>query len=82
MSITVPMPIRHTTEPCVDTKIIQVLEKRSNSLSQDLNGFVSFCVNICVGRVSNRHGSLSEKLKYSKNLKNRILVCTDMIQYY
>ncbi len=40
--------------------------KRNISLFQDLDGFVSFFVNTCVGRVSYRHGSISEKLTYSK----------------
>jgi hypothetical protein len=46
MSITIPMPIQHTTDPCVDTKIIQVLEKRYISLFQDLDRFVSTYVSI------------------------------------
>jgi hypothetical protein len=69
MSITILMPIWHTTDPCVDTKIIQVLEKRNISLFQDFDGFVRFCVNICVGRVAYRHGSLSEKPIYLKKIE-------------
>jgi hypothetical protein len=56
--------------------------KRNISLFQDLDGFVSFFVNTCVGPVPYWHGSLSEKLTYLKNLKNTILVCTEMIQGY
>jgi hypothetical protein len=40
------MHMRHTTDLCVDTKIIQVLEKRNISLFQDLDGFVSTYVSV------------------------------------
>jgi hypothetical protein len=83
MAITIPMPIRHAADRCVYTKrhkITQILKLRNISLFQDLDGFVSVFVDTCAGRVSYRHESLSEKLTYLKNLKNTILVCTEMIQ--